>query len=110
MIDQHLLKATFKSGVFLDVLSVFVQGGCTDAAQFPSRKHGLQQVAGVHGTTGEVPEQRLERERSALQLLPPTRLSGQPRPNQVTRSLSAPFPVEPLQHPLSVYDALLETV
>ena len=66
--------------------------------------------ARVHGTTGEVPEQRLERERSALQLLPPTRLCGQPRPNQVTRSLSAPFAVEPLQHPLSVYDALLETL
>ena len=29
---------------------------------------------------------------------------------QVTRSLSAPFPVEPLQHPLSVYDALLENL
>jgi transposase len=66
--------------------------------------------ARVHGTTGEVPEQRLEHERSALQPLPPTRLAGQPRPSQSTRSLTAPFPVETLQHPLSVYDALLEAV
>jgi hypothetical protein len=66
--------------------------------------------ARVHGTTGEVPEQRLEHERNALQPLPPTRLAGQPRPSQSTRSLNAPFPVEPLQHPLSVYGALLEAV
>ena len=66
--------------------------------------------ARVHGTTGEVPVERLERERSALQSLPPTRLAGQPRPGTTTRSLSTAFPVEPLQHPLSVYDALLEAV
>lgn len=65
--------------------------------------------ARVHGTTGEVPEERLAREHSALQPLPPSRLTGQPRPCALSRSLTAPFPVEALQHPLSVYDALLET-
>lgn len=64
----------------------------------------------VHGTTGEVPSDRLIEERHALQALPPRRLGGQPRAGQRTRSLTKRFPVEPLQHPLSVYDDLLETV
>lgn len=66
--------------------------------------------ARVHATTAEVPNERLEQERGALQSLPPTRLAGQPRPGEVDRSLITQFPVEALQHPLSVYDALLETV
>ena len=66
--------------------------------------------ARVHGTTAEVPSERLTRERTALQLLPPTRLAGQPRPGQHDRTLTTPFPVETLQHPLSVYDDLLEAV
>ncbi len=64
----------------------------------------------VHGTTGEVPSERLKQERPALQSLPPRRLSGDPRPRHSTRSLTTRFPVESLQHPLSVYDDLLETV
>jgi transposase len=64
--------------------------------------------ARVHGTTGEVPSDRLDRERLALQPLPPTLLIGRPRTGQPGRPLTSPFPVEPLQHPLSVYEALLE--
>ena len=66
--------------------------------------------ARVHATTGEVPHERLERERAALQGLPATRCAGQPRPIVTQRTLTAPFPVQTLQHPLSVYDALLEAV
>jgi transposase len=64
----------------------------------------------VHGTTGEVPSQRLEQERMALQALPPTRLAGPPRTAGPDRPLTRPFPVETLQHPLSIYDDLLEVV
>jgi len=61
-----------------------------------------------HGTTGEVPSERLEQEQAALQPLPPTLLVGQPRPTDPRRSLSPAFEVEALQHPLSVYEDLLE--
>jgi transposase len=64
----------------------------------------------VHGTTGEIPRERLERERLQLQPLPPSRLAGPPRPGQADHPLTTPFPVEILQHPLSVYDDLLEAV
>ena len=66
--------------------------------------------ARVHGTTGEVPSERLEEERAGLQMLPPARLAGPPRPSPVVRTLTTPFPVERLQHPLSVYEDLLEAV
>lgn len=66
--------------------------------------------ARVHGTTAEVPDERLTQERLVLQPLPPSRLGGQPRSGQVDRSLTTQFPVEILQHPLSVYDDLLEAV
>ncbi|MCH8136749.1 MAG: IS21 family transposase [Proteobacteria bacterium] len=66
--------------------------------------------ARVHGTTGEVPSERLAQERIALQRLPPSRLGGQPQPGQADRTLTTQFPVETLQHPLSVYDDLLEPV
>ena len=64
----------------------------------------------VHGTTGEIPCGRLEQERAVLQPLPPTRLAGPVRPGQEERPPAGPFPIESLQHPLSVYDALLEAV
>lgn len=66
--------------------------------------------ARVHGTTGEIPSERLEQEREVLQKLPPSRLAGPARPGQEARPPAGPFPVEPLQHPLSVYDDLLEVV
>ena len=64
--------------------------------------------ARFHGTTGEVPSARLDQERLALQPLPPTLLVGGPRARQDSRSFTKSFPTEPLQHPLSVYEALLE--
>ena len=65
--------------------------------------------ARTHATTGEVPSERLIQERDALQSLPPTRITGQNRPLLPERSLVKQFPVERLQHPLSVYEDLLET-
>ena len=64
--------------------------------------------ARVHGTTGEVPSERLVQEREALQSLPPSLFTGEPRAVAPDRALSNAFPIEPLQHPLSVYEDLLE--
>lgn len=61
-----------------------------------------------HGTTGEVPAQRLEQEQAALQALPPSLLTGEPRSMDIGRTLKTSFPVEQLQHPLSIYEDLLE--
>jgi transposase len=66
--------------------------------------------ARIHGTTGEVPDDRLLAEQSALQALPATALGGQVRLRSSGRPLVARFPIESLQHPLSVYDELLEQV
>jgi transposase len=64
----------------------------------------------THGTTGEIPAERLHQERKALQGLPPAYLSGQPRAGQVEHHFISGFSAEPLQHPLSVYEELLEVV
>lgn len=61
----------------------------------------------THGTTKEIPEQRLAQEQ--LQALPPAYAGGQPRSGQLRHALVAQFPVETLQHPLSVYEQLLES-
>lgn len=66
--------------------------------------------ARTHGTTGEVPDQRLIAEQTALQALPPRRLGGEARMRSTDRLLRRQFPVESLQHPLSVYEDLLEVV
>ena len=62
----------------------------------------------VHGTTGEVPEQRLLEEQKTLQPLPERRLGTTPPMTGPDRSFQSTFPVETLQHPLSVYEDLLE--
>src|SRR5437870_10789645 len=63
----------------------------------------LREVANVrvHGTTGEVPAERLAIERVQLQSVPT------PYPGRSVRSLQkpAPAPIIGLQHPLSFYDA-----
>ena len=64
--------------------------------------------ARVHGTTGEVPDDRLALERKSLQALPPSLLTGEPRSSTPQRQPIPKFPVEQLQHPLSVYQDLLE--
>jgi transposase len=60
--------------------------------------------ARIHGTTGERPDRRLAIERGALMPLP---LSLQVPLKQSPPS-RRPIPVESLQHPLSVYESLLE--
>ncbi len=68
----------------------------------------LQNVANarVHGTTGEVPNVRLQLEREKLQALPVSVAAASPI--RVARASLVPMPYESLQHPLSVYDSLLE--
>lgn len=89
------LAATLKSaGLKLDVAAANAHVG-----------RWLNEVANarVHATTGERPEQRLALERSVLLPLP----SGPQLP--ILASISArPLPIESLQHPLAIYDALLE--
>lgn len=65
--------------------------------------------ARTHKTTNEVPAQRLAHEQSVLQKLPRTRLAGQVRTSACERSLGTNYAKESLQHPLSVYQNLLET-
>lgn len=66
----------------------------------------LAQVANarIHGTTGERPDRRLTLERAALTPLPRSAQLMSPAPLPSRR----PVPIESLQHPLSVYEALLE--
>jgi transposase len=59
--------------------------------------------ARVHGTTRERPDRRLAFEREALLPLPTGLVIATPAPRALL-----PMPVESFQHPLSVYDALLE--
>ena len=66
--------------------------------------------ARIHGTTGEIPADRLTAEQPALQVLPPRLLGGQTRLRSTDRVPITRFPVESLQHSLSVYDDLLEAV
>jgi transposase len=89
------LAATLKSaGLKLDVAAANAHLG-----------RWLSEVANarVHATTGERPDRRLTLERSALLPLPAR--SGQTISAPASRR---PLPLESLQHPLAVYDALLE--
>jgi len=59
----------------------------------------------IHGTTGEKPAVLLAKERLSLQALP----SGiKPRQSDIRQTTRYAMPRESLQHPLSVYDQLLE--
>ena len=68
----------------------------------------LKANARTHATTGEVPSDRLLVEQAALQALPPATLGGQSAPRPPARAPIKQFSVQSLQHPLSVYEALLE--
>ena len=90
------LAATLKqAGLKLDVSSANAHIG-----------RWLAEVANarVHGSTGERPDQRLVLERPALLTLPAVGHCVTERDG----SVCVPLPVESLQHPLSVYEALLE--
>ena len=63
----------------------------------------LREVANlrVHGTTGEIPAERLAQERLHLQPVPP------PYGGRTVRAIQArpqPVPIVGMQHPLSLYD------
>ena len=45
---QNGLEATLQGTVLFNVLTIFVQGGCTNATQFTTSKHRLQNIACVH--------------------------------------------------------------
>jgi transposase len=64
--------------------------------------------ARLHGTTGLIPAEQLVTERASLQVLPPRYLSGSTRAHPSGQWTAPSFAAEQLQHPLSVYDALLE--
>ena len=68
----------------------------------------LQNVANarVHATTGEVPNVRQQLERTKLRSLPISVHAT--APIAVARRTVVPLPYESLQHPLSVYQSLLE--
>ncbi|HEY6291360.1 MAG TPA: IS21 family transposase, partial [Terriglobia bacterium] len=89
------LAATLKSsGLKLDAMAANVHIG-----------RWLSEVANarVHATTKERPDRRLVLERAALLPLPH---SVAPVPPALRSAW--PLPVESLQHPLSVYEALVE--
>lgn len=89
------LAATLKSsGLKLDAIAANVHIG-----------RWLSEVANVrdHATTKERPDRRLALERAALLPLCASLQIARPAP-----SASMPIPIESLQHPLSVYDALLQ--
>ena len=90
------LVATLKSaGLKLDVIAANAHVG-----------RWLTEVANarIHATTGERPDRRLALERAALLVLP-RGVGGETAPAPTS---TRPVPVESLQHPLSVYEALLE--
>lgn len=94
------LAATLKqAGLILDVDAANAQIG-----------RWLQEIAHqrTHGTTGEKPQLRLDQERHAFLPLPvqTTAASAHPRQSRQANTHLA-MPYESLQHPLSVYDALL---
>lgn len=64
--------------------------------------------ARIHGTTNEVPEQRLLKERSALLPLPSNSIGTAHPVSLAQTEPKCAFQSEQLQHELAVYDALLE--
>lgn len=91
------LATTFRqSGLLLDVDSANARIGAWLVHTANARKHG---------TTGVPPDQRLQKELAALLPLPVTRPLSVPRLTDAPRRA---LPVESIQHPLSVYQSLLE--
>jgi len=89
------LQATLKtSGLQLDVQTAngYVGRWLTQTAN-----------ARVHGTTGEVPNERLAHEQATLLPLP---MSVGSVPMAMSQT-HLPLPIESLQHPLSVYDQVI---
>jgi UDP-N-acetylmuramyl pentapeptide phosphotransferase/UDP-N-acetylglucosamine-1-phosphate transferase len=49
-VNHNRLETAFQSRVFFNVFAVFINGCCSNAVQFTAGKHGLEQIAGVHGS------------------------------------------------------------
>ena len=52
LIHQHFLKTALQGGVFLNVLSMLVQGGGADAVQLAAGQGGLEHIARIHSALG----------------------------------------------------------
>ena len=48
----HLLETSLEGRILFYILAIFIQRGCTNHVQFSTGKHGLNHVAGIHGTFG----------------------------------------------------------
>jgi transposase len=101
----------YLKGSFLIPLAATLKQGSLKLDHVAANAHigpWLQGVANarIHGTTHEIPNERLQLERQRLQPLPVT-LAASP-PVRVSRANQVPMPIESLQHPLSIYDSLLE--
>ena len=49
-IHSNRLETTFQRCIFLNILTILIQCGCTDTVEFTSRQHRLQHIAGIHST------------------------------------------------------------
>ena len=49
---HNRLETTFQSGIFFNILSVFIQCGGTDTVQFTTGQHGLQHIARIQCAVG----------------------------------------------------------
>ena len=52
LVHHYRLETAGEGGIFFDVLAVFVKRGCAYAVQLAARKHGLEQIAGIHAAFG----------------------------------------------------------
>ena len=49
LINHNRLETTFQSSILFNILTILVQGGCSDTVKFPSCKHWLQHISRIHG-------------------------------------------------------------
>ena len=93
-----LVASLKQAGLALDVDTANAQVG-----------NWLHEVANqrIHATTNEKPQVLLEKERFSLQPLPEGMISCL---TSITIKQRQAIPVESFQHPLSVYDQLLEVM
>ena len=48
LINHNRLETTFQGSVFLNILTILIQCGSTDAVKLTTGKHWFQHVAGIH--------------------------------------------------------------
>jgi transposase len=101
----------YLKGSFLVPLAATLKQSGLDFDHIAANAHigpWLQSVANarVHATTHEIPNERLQLERQRFHPLPVSVATDSPI--RVARAAKVPTPFESLQHPLSVYESLLE--